>query len=220
MKIGVIIAMDSEYRKMEELLGGASVGVLGNNEVVLWQCGIGKVNAAVGTVDLIRQHKPDCIISTGLAGGIDNLLSVGDVLVARNAVYHDVWCGPGNEYGQIQGLPTLFGADEGLLAHAELLASSDSYGCKMGLICTGDKFITSPEEIAVIKSQFPDGYACDMESAAIAHVCHLFGVPFMSVRIISDTPGNTDNHQMQWEEFLATMSAQSFRWIRNFLESL
>ena len=220
MKIGVIIAMDSEYRQLEELLGGESVGVLGNNTVVLWQCGIGKVNAAVGTMDLINQHKPDCIISTGLAGGIDNSLSVGDVLVACDAVYHDVWCGPGNEFGQVQGLPSRFRADESLLAHADNLARMDSFGCRTGLICTGDKFITSADELAVIKSNFSDGYACDMESAAIAHVCHMFNVPFMSVRVISDTPGNTDDHQMQWEDFLATMSAQSFRWIRCFLESL
>ena len=212
--------MDSEYKQMEELLGGNSVGILGNNQIVLCQCGIGKVNAAVGTMNLINQHRPDCIISTGLAGGIDDVLSVGDVLVATESVYHDVWCGPGNDYGQIQGLPSRFKADEYLLAHADKLAHQDSYSCKMGLICTGDKFITSPQELTVIKSDFSDGYACDMESAAIAHVCHLLRVPFMSVRVISDTPGNTDDHQMQWEDFLATMSAQSFRWIRHFLQTL
>lgn len=212
--------MDSEYRQMQQLIGGGTCGFLGNNEIVLSQCGIGKVNAAVGTMALINQHKPDCIISTGLAGGIDNSLAVGNVLVADNAVYHDVWCGAGNDYGQVQGLPTFFPADSRLLNHADAIAQDQSYQCRKGLICTGDKFITDAQQLAAIKSNFSDGFACDMESAAIAHVCYLMNMPFMSVRVISDTPGNTDNHQMQWEDFLATMSAQSFRWVKHFLQTL
>lgn len=70
------------------------------------QCGIGKVNAAAGAVELIRNFEPDCIISTGVAGGIDSCLKVMDVVASRQIVYHDVWCGEGNAYGQIQGLPT------------------------------------------------------------------------------------------------------------------
>ena len=64
MKIGIIIAMDIEYRKLCEALGGKSEGMLAGNEVVLWQCGIGKVNAAVGTLRLIQEHHPDVILST------------------------------------------------------------------------------------------------------------------------------------------------------------
>ena len=81
MKIGVIIAMDIEYRQMHDAIGGDQ-GRLGDNEIVLWQCGIGKVNAAVGTMRLIQEHHPDAIISTGLAGGIDPLMQVKDVLAA------------------------------------------------------------------------------------------------------------------------------------------
>ena len=104
MKIGVIIAMDIEYRKMCDALGGRPQGIINGNEVVLWQCGIGKVNAAIGTINLITQHNPDCIISTGLAGGIDPSLEVTDVVVGSQTAYHDVWCGEGNEWGQVQGL--------------------------------------------------------------------------------------------------------------------
>ncbi len=69
------------------------------------KCGIGKVNAAAGTVELIRTFQPDGVISTGVAGGIDSCLKIMDVVVSRQVVYHDVWCGEGNMYGQIQGLP-------------------------------------------------------------------------------------------------------------------
>ena len=220
MKIGVIIAMDIEYRQMRDAIGG-DTGRLGNNEIVLWQCGIGKVNAAVGTMRLVEQHHPDAIISTGLAGGIDPKMDVMDVLAATQCVYHDVDCGGlGSQLGQVQGLPARFDADPQLLSHTRTVPLASNERLIAGLICTGDQFITDRERQSVIKSNFPDGLACDMESAAIAHTCYLLKVPFLSLRVISDTPGRTDNHQMQWEDFLASMCDRSFHFVKKFLETL
>ena len=212
--------MDIEYRKMCEALGGDSRGCINGNEIVLWQCGIGKVNAAIGTMRLIEQDHPDCIISTGLAGGIDNCLHVMDVVIGSQTAYHDVWCGMGNELGQVQGLPTRFDADKQLLQCAQAVSEAGQYPAVSGLICTGDQFITDKSELAKIKAKFPDALACEMESAAIAHTCYLHQVPFLSIRVMSDTPGNTDNHQQQWTDFLATMSDQSFHFVKSFLEQL
>ncbi len=220
MKIGVIIAMDIEYRKMLEVLGGKPQGHVGVNEVVLWKCGIGKVNAAVGTMRLLQEHKPDCVISTGLAGGIDAGLEVMDVVVGRETVYHDVWCGMGNAYGQVQGLPARFDADPVLLKCAENIGRDENIRVKEGLICTGDQFITDKEALGKIKARFPEGLACEMESAAIAHTCYLQGVPFLSVRVVSDTPGNTEDHQQQWDSFLASMGERSFQFMQKFLLQL
>jgi adenosylhomocysteine nucleosidase len=226
MKIGVIIAMDIEYRQMREAIGGDS-GRLGNNEIVLWQCGIGKVNAAVGTMRLVAAHHPDAIVSTGLAGGIDPLMRVMDVLAATQCVYHDVDCGTGLgcARGQVQGLPERFDADSRLLDHAvevSRLSVTDAAptAFRTGLICTGDQFITDRERQNDIKRHFPDGLACDMESAAIAHTCYLLNVPFLSLRVISDTPGNTDNHQQQWDQFLASMCDTSFNFVKKYLETI
>lgn len=93
MTIGVISAMDSEHRQLVERLQEKKVadyghlhyveGLLGGNHVILTQCGIGKVNAAVGATELIRRFAPDCIISTGVAGGIDACLKVMDVVVSE-----------------------------------------------------------------------------------------------------------------------------------------
>lgn len=218
MKIGIIIAMDIEYRKLCDTLGGKAEGHINGNEVVLWQCGIGKVNATVGTMNLLWQHGPDCILSTGLAGGIDNGLSVMDVVVGSHTAYHDVWCGEGNEPGQVQGLPARFEADPRLLRYARQVATSTDV--KEGLICTGDQFITDKAALAVIKKRFPEALACEMESAAIAHTCHLMQVPFLSIRVISDTPGNTDNHAVQWADFIASMSERSFQFVAKFLSAL
>ena len=220
MKIGVIIAMDIEYRKMCDALGGRPQGIINGNEVVLWQCGIGKVNAAIGTINLITQHNPDCILSTGLAGGIDPSLEVTDVVVGSQTAYHDVWCGEGNEWGQVQGLPARFDADPKMLQCAKKVAESSKQRVLSGLICTGDQFISDKATQAEIKTRFPEALACEMESAAIAHTCLLRHVPFLSVRVVSDTPGNTDDHQQQWSDFLTFMSDKSFHFVKSFLEQL
>ncbi|MBO5793675.1 MAG: 5'-methylthioadenosine/S-adenosylhomocysteine nucleosidase, partial [Bacteroidaceae bacterium] len=88
-----------------------------------------------------------------------------------------------------------------------------------GLICTGDQFITAKEELQKIKSAHPEGLAVDMESAAIAQVCHLHQIPFLSFRIISDTPG-VENHFEQYLDFWGTMADKSFNVTKRFLESL
>ncbi len=224
MKIGVIIAMDIEYRQMRDALGG-DTGHLGNNEIILWQCGIGKVNAAVGTMRLIQEYHPDAIISTGLAGGIDPQMRIMDILAATQTVYHDVDCGGISSggvclLGQVQGLPARYDANQKLLDHALSVPRAASERLITGLICTGDQFITDRERQNTIKRNFVDGLACDMESAAIAQTCYLMKIPFLSLRVISDTPGRTDNHQMQWADFLVSMCDQSFRFVKCFLDTL
>ena len=109
MKIGIIVAMSSEYKQVAQLLEekkehtegiySYTEGKMKTNTIILTQCGIGKVNAAAGAVELTRNFQPDCIISTGVAGGIDKCLKVMDVVASSHIVYHDVWCGEGNEYG-------------------------------------------------------------------------------------------------------------------------
>lgn len=222
MKVGIIIAMDIEYNQMLNVLGGKPEGQAFGNDIILWHSGIGKVNAALGTMNLYLKHKPDCILSTGLAGGIDACLNVQDVIVGGQTAYHDVWCGEGNLKGQVQGMPARFEGNESLRKAALSVADLKDNNHKVieGLICTGDQFITSKESLSNIKADFPDGLACDMESAAIAHTCHMLNIPFLSVRIISDTPGNTENHQQQWSDFLATMGNHSFRFMHHLLSLL
>ena len=124
MKIGILVAMSVEFVQLARLMeekaireeDGMSytVGRIGTHEVILLQCGIGKVNAAMGTTLLVRRFQPDCVVSTGCAGGIDKRLEVMDVVVSRTLVYHDVDCGEGLgcQLGQIQGLPLYFQGDE------------------------------------------------------------------------------------------------------------
>ena len=120
--IGVLVAMSVEYRQVaaimqdtETLKSGPQeflVGRVGENKVALLQCGIGKANAASGVTNLILTFHPDCIISTGVAGGIDAKLKVMDVVISKEACYHDVICGDDCDPGQVQGLPKFFRGDE------------------------------------------------------------------------------------------------------------
>ena len=131
MKIGVLTAMTSEFEQLATMLDGVAkcekngieylAGRVGENEIILRQCGIGKVNAALGAAELIRSFAPDAMVSTGVAGGIDCCLGVMDVVVSSSIVYHDVWCGMGCEYGQVQGMPAMFVADEAMCRAAQSL---------------------------------------------------------------------------------------------------
>ncbi len=213
-RLSVIVAMDKELRAAEQLLGGQRRGMLGNCEVSLHQSGIGKVNAAVAACRIIEQEHPDYLLSTGVCGGIDDCLQVTDVLAGSATCYHDVWCGEGNEKGQVQGLPTRYSAD------VHLMQVADEVGLCKGLICTGDQFITDRQALDRIKADFPDGLGVDMESAAIAQTCYLMQVTFMSLRIVSATPGNTPDHMAQYKDFWATLSEKSFLVLKEFLERL
>ena len=219
MKIGLIFALQQEYEQVRKLLGGRSEGVVGQNEVVVRMSGMGKVNAALGAAEFINEYPLDCLVSTGVAGGLDPSLRSLDVVAAREVVYHDVWCGEGNAYGQVQGLPERFRTNDVLYAKA--LAT----GARGGLFCSGDFFISGCEVEIVFANQakaildhFPEGMAVDMESGALAQVCHLHDVPFISLRIISDTAG--EDHQSEYDNFWAAVAEDSFNAVRNFLNAL
>lgn len=229
MKIGILTAMTVEFEQLVRLMEHVehaeadrmkfTLGRIGAHEVVLMQCGIGKVNAAMGTMAMIREFRPECVVSTGCAGGIDSCLGIMDVVVSSRLAYHDVDCGVGLgcQRGQVQGLPLYYEGDERLVSVAKSVQGKTRIHA--GLILTGDQFITSRQALNDIKTLFPDGLAVDMESAAIAQVCHIQGVPFVSFRIISDTPG-AEGHQQQYENFWQEMADRSFGVTREFLVSL
>ena len=226
--IGIIVAMTTELRLMEALLEDKQEekihekcflrGKIGKQEVVLMQSGIGKVCAAVGAVEMITNYAPKCIINTGVAGGIDAKLSVMDIVVGEEVVYHDVWCGEGNEIGQVQEMPARYEADK-TLYNAAISVQSD-LALWGGLICSGDQFITDKKALSQIKNNFPEGMAVDMESGAIAQVCHLYNTAFLSCRIISDTPGKVENHVLQYQDFWTVAPEKSIEVLKQIIEKI
>ena len=226
--IGIIVAMKVEFQLFEALLVDKKeevyrgfhflCGKVQDKSVVLMQSGIGKVCAAAGTVEMSEHYAPDYILNTGVAGGIDSKLRVMDIVVGKEVVYHDVWCGKGNEYGQVQGLPARFVSDKYLYGVA--MAVKSEVLLQGGLICSGDKFITSCDELHVIKNNFPDGLAVDMESGAIAQVCCMLGIPFLNCRIISDTPGFVEDHTAQYKNFWTLAPEKSVEVLQQIIERI
>ena len=209
MKIGMIVAMDKELKQLRPLFP--------EDKVILQKSGIGKVNAAIQTVEMIRQYKPDVIISSGCAGGNGDDVNVQDVVVSSELVYHDVYCGTAIDsttvYGQVQGLPARYQADPYLLEKALLT------GAKPGLIVTGDWFVDSKDKMREIIGHVPEAKAVDMESCAIAQACYINKVPFISFRVISDIPLR-DTDASQYHNFWDTIAENSFQVTKTFIESL
>lgn len=225
MKIGIIVAMGKELELLKPMLENKSeqvhdghtfhVGTMGRHEVVAMQCGIGKVNAAIGTVTMINHFAPDAIINSGVAGGADKSVNVMDVVVGARVAYHDVWCGPECDMGRVQGLPLYY---EGAPMLLDRIESREDI--KKGLICSGDQFIDKMETVLSIKANFPDALAVDMESGAIAQVCCVRKVPFLSMRVISDSPGASHNNTAQYENFWEAAPEHTFDLLRNLILSV
>lgn len=221
MKIAIIVAMDKEKVLIEHLIENAEhrnntvIGTIGKHQILLAQSGIGKVCAAVATTEIINDFHPDYVINTGVAGGIDKSLKVLDVVIGQDMVYHDVICFVDNNPGQIQGFPTYFHSD----SHLVQLAKQINPNVHGGLICTGDQFLTDKQVLQRIKTTFPAGLAVDMESTAIAHTCYIKKVPFLSLRVISDTLGVEDN-EAQYENFWEEAPATSFHILQAVLQNL
>lgn len=214
MKTGILVAMEQEYAALK------GTGLPDHIELCCSLSGIGKVNAASAAERMILTECPDIIINSGLAGGMIPEMHTGDLVIASRTAYHDVWCGEGNLPGQVQGLPAYFEADNTLKATAEKVA--DSLGIKnwCGLVTTGDQFFISLEEDARIRAMYPEVLACDMESAAIAQVCHLHGIPFLSFRIISDVHTSAEVQKADYAAFLRQFTSESFTFLKTFIESL
>lgn len=219
MKIAIIVAMGKELALLLPLIENKSavsvngyefhLGRLRGAEVVVMQCGIGKVNAAVGTLTLIENFHPSLVINTGVAGGT-GASSILDVVIADRIAYHDMWCGPGTVPGQAAGCPVTFDCP----VPDDVL---DIPGVKRGLIASGDIFVSRPEEVRRILGLYPDAVAVDMESAAIAQVCHIKCVPFVCIRVISDTPGAADNIS-QYEDFWDDAPQHTFGVLHEVIE--
>lgn len=230
MKIGIITAMQVEHDQIEALLTDCAelpapsfgappvlTGRLGDHTVVLAMSGIGKVNAALTAASLIAAHRPDAMISTGCAGGLAPEPGVMGVVAAAATVYHDVWCGEGNAYGQVQGCPPRFAC------LAELTARFTASGevKREGLFVSGEYFIPSHPMLRDLNARFSNPLAIDMESAAVAQTCWIEGYPFAALRAISDTPGQPIlNPTEQYLHFWENDADNAFGTIMNIIKNI
>lgn len=219
MKIAIIGAMEQEVEilrgKIEsptsrEIAGCEFIeGNMGLHDVILVKSGIGKVNAAVATTVLIQEYRPDAVLNTGSAGGFKESLEVGTIVISDEVRHHDVDATAfGYEIGQVPGMPPSFPADEKLIRIAkEAVEEVGEHEYAVGLIASGDVFMSDAARVEVVKGQFPAMIAAEMEAAAVAQVCHQFGTPFVVIRALSDIAGKKSS--MSFDEFLPLAAKHS-----------
>jgi adenosylhomocysteine nucleosidase len=231
---------DATHDRLELDLGPVSSrawqGTLDGHQVVLAECGMGKVAAAMLTTALYVATKPRVFVFTGVAGGLDPNLHVGDVVIGERVIQHDygLFKPDGLAVYQAGHLPFYRPTEElGFSPPRELLnaAMARVDGIELvpvqgraprvtrGLILTGDVFVDSPELRNRLASEL-GGQAVEMEGGAVAQVADHLGVPCLVVRSLSDLAGEVAPSPMVFGEFLETASNNSAHVVRQLLPIL
>jgi adenosylhomocysteine nucleosidase len=177
-----------------EILRGGFQGV----EIVLAQCGVGKVNATICTQLLIDHYQPGALVFSGVAGGLLPNMRIGDVVIASHLIQYDMdLTAFGRRHGEVPGQDSrMIESDPGLVQKAA--AAFDAAfpdptagpSLMLGTVVSGDRFIQDPETLRWLQREF-SALATEMEGAAVGYTCELNAVPFVVIRALSDTASET-----------------------------
>lgn len=222
VKVGIIGAMELEVSSLKGQLSGCRIskkagmefceGKIGGVDVVVVRCGIGKVNAALCVQILCDDHHVTHVINTGVAGSLNNDLNIGDILISKDAVHHDVDVTVFSyRKGEVPQLGVReFPADPHLVEAAEKAISDNQpeLNYRVGRVASGDQFISSSEVKERIISEF-EADCAEMEGASIAHGAYLNGIPFVIIRAISDkADGSAEEDYPTFEKAAAAHCAK------------
>ena len=214
--------------EQQQVVGGRAFwrGHLHGHDVVAVLSGIGKVAAATTATVLIERFGVQRIVFTGVAGGLATGVRVGDVVVARSFLQHDMDASPIFPRHEVPGYGrSTFEADVDLTARLARASEqvlrelpvrlgsdvSQAFGvdaprCHQGLLISGDRFVSTTAESATLRQTLPDALAVEMEGAAFAQVCHDYGVPLAVVRTISDRAD--DDAHVDFPRFLREVASR------------
>ncbi len=196
-KLGIIGAMDIEVETLKEYIANPVIsryagmefcaGLLEGCSAVVVRCGVGKVNAALCVQILCNCFGITHLINTGIAGSLCKELDIGDLVISKDAMYHDFNCNVfGYPNGQVPGMPLTYQADEELIMQAFSVAEQVNPGRnRIGRIASGDQFICEELQKEQIIS-VTGGLCTEMEGAGIAQAAYRNEIPFVIVRAISD----------------------------------
>ncbi len=204
MKLGIIGAMTVEVETLKQSMADKKIvnhptgmefceGTLEGLPVVVVQCGVGKINAAMCVQILCDCFGVTHLVNTGIAGSLCAELDIGDLVVSRDAMYHDFDCAAfGYPYGKVPGMDTVtFPADEAMLGYAFAAAEAVNPGhTRIGRVATGDQFVCEKAQKERIIS-LTQGLCTEMEGGAIAQAAYRNQVPFVILRAISDKADNS-----------------------------
>lgn len=238
-ELSALLALMPDERKQPAAGRDFWAGHLHGHEVVLVLSRIGKVAAATTATVLIERFGVKRIVFTGVAGALAPGLAVGDVVVAGGFMQHDMDASPIFPRYEVPlyGV-SRFAADPDMaesLARATAEALRDPAGLvgegamkefgiaapkiHRGLVASGDRFVSSAGEVRALRAALPDALAVEMEGAAVAQVCHDYGIPFAAVRTISDSAD--DSAHVDFTRFVGSVaSAYSAAIVDAWLKAL
>jgi len=226
--IGILCAMREElepilsYMNVKEKVSHANneyyIAEFQNRDIVLAYSKIGKVNASITATVMIEKFGVDKLLFSGVAGGVDEDLKIGDLIIATKTCQHDVDLTVfGYEPGYIPESKVYFECDEKLNAVAKNVAAKLSIKLKEGVIASGDQFVHSKERKEWIKKTF-NASAIEMEGGAVGCVCDNENVPFFMLRAISDTA--EEGAGVDFDEFLEESSKVSAKFLIEMLKEI
>lgn len=193
-------------------------GSLAGKKVVVCKSGVGKVFAALTTQKLIDDYDPACVLFTGVAGGLKKELNVGDIVVAKDCIQHDLDArGLGFPRGAVPYTDYRFFETDDRLRNLAIGAPSD-HPIHEGRIVTGDHFMTKSEinEYAYLTDELK-GDAVEMEGAAVGQVCTVNDIPFLIIRTVSDKADAEAT--VDFNQFLPIVAKNSFQLVNHVLKS-
>jgi len=198
-----------------------TTGTYADVEIALAQCGIGKVNAAICTQMLVDLYKPDALVFSGVAGGLLPNMRVGDLVVGSHLIQYDMdLTAFGHRHGEVPGQDRMIESDPGLVekctrAYDTAFEGQDGApNLMLGTIVSGDRFISDSDTLRWLQREF-SALATEMEGAAVGHTCNLNGLPFVVVRGLSDTSGETASDD--FDANLHVVCLNSYRLIEHLI---
>lgn len=217
-----VLALMPDERKQSVAGRDFWLGHLHGHDVVAVLSRIGKVAAATTATVLVERFATTRIVFTGVAGGIGPGVEVGDVVVARDFLQHDLDASPIFPKYEVPLYATdRFAADPALtdLLVDATRAALPQARLHQGLVLSGDRFINTTAEAQMFQLDLPGALAVEMEGAAIAQVCRDFGIPFAAVRTISDRAD--DQAHADFGHFIQTVASRhSVAIVERLLQSL
>ena len=230
-KIGIIGAMELEVEELKAAMTVSKIekkanmefyeGTLNDASVVIVRSGVGKVNAALCTQILADMFEVTHIINTGVAGSLNPKLDIGDILISKDALHHDVDVTIfGYKPGEVPQLGLReFPADERLAKLAKEACEKvnpDIHAC-LGRVVSGDQFISGNEIKEKLIREY-QGDCAEMEGASIAHGAYLNNIPFVIIRAISDKADNSA--EMDYPVFEAAAAKHSAALVKELVQHI
>ncbi len=216
LRRGMVVADEATHAEIV-----VTRGDFRGTEIVLAQCGIGKVNAAICTQMLIDLYHPDALIFSGVAGGLLPNMRGGDLIIASHLIQYDMdLTAFGRRHGELPGRDRMIECDPDLVQKATaaydaaFADGADKPNLMLGTVASGDRFVQDEETLRWLQREFA-ALGTEMEGAAFGYTCQLNGVPFVVIRGLSDTAD--ENAAGDFDTNLKAVCQHSFRLLEHLI---